>query len=279
MTDKNHSSQAQDDTVETHAAIAQGGLLHHLRISVIATLLLSVLCCGVYPAIVWGLSQAIFHDKANGSLIKDDGGAVIGSRLIGQNFTDAKYFHGRPSAAGSGYDATASGGSNLGPTSAKLLNGTTKPSSAPITPAGAVVDFDGIKLRLFHYCDDNSIAFEPSRGGKAIPMDAFTKEFKGSAGWDEVKLILAFNDTDHPLALKAMQPVPSDTVTASASGLDPHISIENAIAQSQRVAEARRVPRDKVLKLIADCTDGRDLGLFGEVGVNVLMLNRALDKR
>jgi K+-transporting ATPase ATPase C chain len=109
-------------------AVAPDGLWHHLRVSIIATLVLAVICCGIYPLIVWGLSQALFHDKANGSLISDKDGKVIGSRLIGQAFSDAKYFHPRPSAAGNGYDPTSSGGSNLGPTSAKLLFGTTKDS-------------------------------------------------------------------------------------------------------------------------------------------------------
>src|SRR5690349_14930607 len=108
-------------------------LLHHLRVSIIATILLAIVCCGIYPLIVWGLAQAIFPHQANGSLVTRDGkptnneADAVGSALLGQSFSDAKYFHPRPSAAGSGYDPTASGGTNLGPMSAKLLNGTTQP--------------------------------------------------------------------------------------------------------------------------------------------------------
>src|SRR5579859_608026 len=107
-------------------------ILHGLKVSVIATIATGIIVSGFYPAIVWGLSQAIFHNKANGSLIGKDGKPVsddkdaVGSALLGQSFSDAKYFHPRPSGAGNGYDPTSSGGSNLGPTSAKLMFGTTK---------------------------------------------------------------------------------------------------------------------------------------------------------
>src|SRR5258708_114416 len=108
------------------------GIAGQIKVSVIATIVLAVIMSGVYPAIVWSLSQLLFSHQANGSLIGKDGKPVtddkdaIGSALLGQSFSDAKYFHPRPSAAGSGYDATASGGSNLGPTSAKLMYGATK---------------------------------------------------------------------------------------------------------------------------------------------------------
>src|SRR5467141_1050081 len=94
----------------------------HIRGAVISTLVLAVVCCGLYPLIVLGISQAFFRDKANGSLIVDLGGIVHGSKLLGQGFADPKYFHPRSSAAGNGYDATSSGGSNLGPTSKKLAD-------------------------------------------------------------------------------------------------------------------------------------------------------------
>lgn len=109
-----------------------GLILHELRVSIVATIVLAAVVCGIYPTVVWGLAELLFHHQANGSLIGKDGRPVsddsqaIGSALIGQSFSDAKYFHSRPSAAGSGYDPTASGGSNLGPTSAKLMFGTTK---------------------------------------------------------------------------------------------------------------------------------------------------------
>ena len=95
-------------------------LFSEIRGAVLATLVIAVVCCGLYPLIVFGISQALFHDKANGSLIVDKDGAVRGSKLLGQSFTADKYFHPRPSAAGNGYDAANSGGSNLGPTSQKL---------------------------------------------------------------------------------------------------------------------------------------------------------------
>src|SRR4249920_2353419 len=94
--------------------------LSELRSAVMVTLALAVVCCGLYPLVVFGISQALFHDKANGSLIVEKDGTVRGSTLLGQNFTAEKYFHPRPSAAGNGYDAANSSGSNLGPTSQKL---------------------------------------------------------------------------------------------------------------------------------------------------------------
>src|SRR6266581_4288102 len=93
----------------------------HIRGSVVSTLVLAIVCCGLYPLIVFAISQAFFYEKANGSLILDKDGAVRGSKLLAQGFTADKYFHPRPSAAGNGYDATSSGGSNLGPTSQKLV--------------------------------------------------------------------------------------------------------------------------------------------------------------
>ena len=185
----------------------------NIRGAVVSTFVLAVVCCGLYPLIVFGISQALFHDKANGSLIVDRNGTVRGSRLLGQEFADARYFHPRPSAAGNGYDATSSGGSNLGPTSRKLN--------------------DAIKDRIAAYRAENK--------------------------------------------LKETDPVPADAVTASASGLDPHISLQNAEIQTARVAKARGLSEDKVRELVRKNTDGRDLAVFGEPGVNVLELNLALD--
>src|SRR5712672_2890374 len=92
------------------------------RPAVMATLILAVVCCGLYPLVVFGIGQGLFHDKANGSLILDKGGTVRGSKLLGQQFVADKYFHSRPSAAGNGYDASNSGGSNLGPTNKALVS-------------------------------------------------------------------------------------------------------------------------------------------------------------
>src|SRR5215470_12184499 len=189
-------------------------LFSHIRGAVVSTLVLAVVCCGLYPLIVFGIAQAFFHDKANGSLIVDPNGTVRGSKLLGQEFADAKYFHPRPSAAGNGYDATSSGGSNLGPTSQKLN--------------------DAIKERIAAYRAENG--------------------------------------------LSETAPVPADAVTASGSGLDPHISLQNVELQIPRVVKARGMPEEKVRELIRQNTNGRDLGVFGEPGVNVLQLNRALDQ-
>lgn len=178
-----------------------------------ATLVLAVVCCGLYPLVVFGISQAFLREKANGSLIVDKDGTVRGSKLLGQNFSADKYFHPRPSAAGNGYDAANSGGSNLGPTSQKL--------------------HDAIKERI--------------------------KTCRAENG-------LAESDT-----------VPADAVTASGSGLDPHISVLNAQLQTARVAKARGLSEEEVHELIQQNTDDRDLGVLGEPGVNVLRLNLALD--
>ena len=232
------------------------------RLTLIFTVVLGLL----YPAVMTGVSELIFPKQANGSLVTV-GGKVVGSSLIGQTFAKPEYFHPRPSAAGNGYDATQSGGSNLGPTSAKLLHGTTKMDDKK----NEVVDFDGISLRVVHYCVDNDIPYESS-----VPLD----QFKDSHGdLDDVKLIKAFNDDKTPLRFTPKTPIPQDAVTASASGLDPHISPANAETQAGRVAKARGVSADQVNQLIPQFTDRADLGFLGEPRVNVLMLNIALDQK
>jgi potassium-transporting ATPase KdpC subunit len=237
-------------------------ILPGLRIKLFMTVVLGI----GYPLFMTGISQVIFPKQANGSLIKA-GDRVIGSELIGQNFSKPEYFHARPSSAGSGYDATASAGSNLGPTSAKLFRGTTKKDDKN----NEVVDFDGLSLRLVHYCLDNDIAYESS-----VPLDKF-KDASGNL--DDVKLIKAFNDEKAPLMFKPKMPVPADAVTGSASGLDPHISPASAQAQVARVAKARGITVDQATQLVARFTEGPDLGLLGEPRVNVLMLNLALDQQ
>jgi potassium-transporting ATPase KdpC subunit len=233
-----------------------------LRLTLIFTILTGLL----YPAVMTGVSELVFPKQANGSLVTV-GGKVVGSSLIGQNFAKPEYFHPRPSAAGNGYDATASGGSNLGPTSAKLLHGTI----ATDDKKNETVSFDGINLRIVHYCVDNDIPYESS-----VPLD----QFKDSHGdLDDVKLIKAFNDDKAPLVFTAKVPIPQDAVTASASGLDPHISPANAEAQATRVAKARGVSADLVKQLVAQFNEKADLGFLGEPRVNVLMLNIALDQR
>lgn len=196
-------------------------MLQHLRPAAVLLALFVGLLGIAYPVTVTVIAEAAMPGLAGGSLIKKSG-VVIGSSLIGQEFKNDRYFHGRPSATSAAdpvdssktvdapYNAASSSGSNLGPTSKKLIDRVT------------------------------------------ADVEAMKKE--GSS-----------------------LPVPADSVTASASGLDPHISPENAAGQIARVAKARNVPADKVRDIVVSRTEGRTLGLFGEPRVNVLALNLALD--
>jgi len=185
-------------------------ILPGLRIKLLFTVLLGV----VYPLAVTGICQVFFPHQANGSLVPSKAG-FLGSELIGQNFSKPEYFQPRPSAAGNdGYDATASGGSNYGPTSQKLV--------------------DRVKASVDKFRKDNP-------------------DYQG--------------------------PIPADLVTASASGLDPHISPDSALAQAARVAKARGASLEQVSELIAQHTERPDLGLLGEPRVNVLAVNLALDRQ
>jgi K+-transporting ATPase ATPase C chain len=238
-----------------------------LKPAFLMMLVMTFLTGFIYPAVVTALAQVMFRDQANGSLIVSNG-QVIGSRLIGQNFSKAEYFHPRPSAAGaSGYDPTATSGTNLGPTSTKLLNGTIKKDEK----GREVVDFDGIKDRIVHYCVDNEIPYESS-----VSLERFKD---AHSDIDDLKLIKAFNDEKSPLVFKATRSIPADAITASSSGLDPHITVENANVQAARVARARATSVDEVQRLVAEHTEGRGLGFLGEPHVNVLQLNLALDAR
>jgi potassium-transporting ATPase KdpC subunit len=239
-----------------------GQILPGLRINIFATILFGV----VYPLAITGMCQVLFPRQANGSLVTA-ADKVIGSEIIGQNFTKPEYFHPRPSTAGNGYDATASGGSNLGPTSAKLVRGTTKMDDKK----NEVVDFDGLNLRIVHYSIENDIPYESS-----APLDRFRD---ANGGLDDVKLIKAFNDDKAPLVFTPKAPIPADAVTASASGLDPHISPDSALAQAPRVAKARGISVEQASQLVAQLTEGPALGILGDPRINVLMLNLALDQQ
>jgi potassium-transporting ATPase KdpC subunit len=230
------------------------------------TLAFTVLTGLLYPVVMTGISELIFPRQANGSLVTVNG-KVVGSSLIGQSFTKSEYFHLRPSAAGNGYDATSSGGTNLGPTSAKLLHGTIKTDDK----GKDVVDFDGIDDRIVHYCVENNIPYQSSS-----PLEMF-EDSHGEL--DDVKLIKAFNDEKTPLRFTPKVPIPSEAVTASSSGLDPQISPANAETQAARVAKARGVSTSQVKGLILQFTQRPDWGFLGESRVNVLMLNIALDQR
>lgn len=180
-----------------------------LRPALVFIVAFTLLTGVIYPLSITGLARVLYPDQANGSLVIRDG-KVVGSSLVGQSFASDRYFHGRPSAAGnSGYDASASSGSNLGPLSAKLV---------------ARVRGDADKLR--------------AEGATVIP---------------------------------------ADSVTTSASGLDPDISPAFAMVQAARIAKARGVAAERVEALVAEHTQGADLGMFGEPRVNVLHLNIALD--
>lgn len=250
--------------------------------SILATLLFGIVLCILYPLLVWGVGKSLFPYQANGSLIEDSNHQIVGSEWIGQNFTSAKYFQPRPSAAGLGYDATSSGGSNLGPTSKKLLDGTTKSTAlpakvpgGPLQPGPDVEDYDGIKIRVLSYCEANNIPYQLIQGGKEIDPKAFKTE-KGDD--DVVKLITAFNDDTNPLTVKSGILIPGDAVTASASGLDPHISPKNAELQAARVASERKISIETVKAEIEKATLHPTFGILGEPVVNVLKLNIALDK-
>jgi K+-transporting ATPase ATPase C chain len=185
-----------------------------LKQSLIVTAVMVLLLCAVYPWLVWGVGGVLFPHKAEGSLIRSADGAIVGSALLAQGFASPRYFHPRPSAAGAGWDAASSGGSNLGQTSRKLM--------------------DSVKARVERYRAVNGLA-----AGALVPADA---------------------------------------VTASGSGLDPEISLQNALLQAPRVARERGLPAEQVEALVRRHLRGRTLGFLGEEGVNVLALNLSLDE-
>ena len=178
-----------------------------LRPAIVMTILFAALLGLAYPLAITGIGQAVFPDQANGSLVRDKAGRVIGSAIVGQAFTSERYFQTRPSAAGKGYDGLASSGSNLGPTAQALAD--------------------------------------------RVKGDVAVRRQEGIVG-----------------------PLPADLVTASGSGLDPHLSPDAAIAQVPRVARVRALPPERVLALVRERTES---SLLGEPHVNVLALNRALD--
>ena len=190
-----------------------------LRPATLSVLALTLLTGVAFPLLLFVVARPIFPRRAQGSLIKR-GGIVIGSELIGQESTRSEYFQSRPSAAGNGYDGTASGGTNLGPNNPKLVSGS--------------AEFPGIRQLVEEYRQRNSLA-----SNVAIPIDA---------------------------------------VTRSGSGLDPHISLANALLQVPRVARARGLSKEVVRRLVTDYLEGRQFGFLGSPRVRALELNLALDK-
>jgi K+-transporting ATPase ATPase C chain len=184
-------------------------------IAIRATIVTLVLTGLIYPFVITGLAQLLFPWRANGSLVTDEKGQVVGSELIAQGFINPAYFQPRPSAAGEkGYDATSSGGSNLGPTSKKLQ--------------------DRVN--------------------------------------EDIKRLKAENP-------EATGAIPAQLVTASASGLDPHVSPEAMLWQVPRVAKARGISAERVKAVVESSVEGRTFGILGEPRVNVLLVNLALDRQ
>lgn len=185
--------------------------MKEFKTALLLVVVFTIICGGIYPAVVTGIAQSLFPRQANGSLLVDQNNREIGSRLIGQHFSAPQYFWPRPSVtANFGYNPAASGGSNSGPTN----------------PAYLQTVADRVKVLR-----DSGI--------------------KGT--------------------------IPADLVQASASGLDPHLTLESARVQIPRVAKARGMSEDEVVRLVAGQTEGRQFGLLGEPRVNVLELNLRLD--
>ena len=187
-------------------------MLNHIRPAVVMIALFTGVLGVAYPFAVTGVAQTVFSEQADGSLVRDKAGKVVGSALVGQTFAEPVYLHPRPSAAGDGYDAAASSGSNLGPLNPDLI-------------ARVKTDADALRAET----------------GAAV--------------------------------------IPADAVTASASGLDPHISPAYAELQIARIASARGVGEAQVREVIEQHVEGRTFGVLGQPRVNVLLTNMALDAR
>ncbi|MBD3820427.1 MULTISPECIES: potassium-transporting ATPase subunit KdpC [Brevundimonas] len=187
-------------------------MLNHIRPAVVMIALFTGVLGVAYPFAVTGVAQTVFSEQADGSLVRDKAGKVVGSALVGQTFAEPVYLHPRPSAAGDGYDASSSSGANLGPLNPDLI-------------ARVKTDADALRAET----------------GAAV--------------------------------------IPADAVTASASGLDPHISPAYARLQAARIAQARGVAVQEVSKVIEQHVEGRTFGVLGQPRVNVLLTNMALDAR
>ncbi len=284
-----------------------GWLRQHLA-ALRALLVLTLILGAAYPLLVTGIAQTVFNNGADGSLLRKDG-RDVGSALIGQNFTDrngapiGKYFQSRPSAAGDGYDPLASAASNLGPEDvldvlpvpgAKGAGGNPDTGKQSLLTqvcarSKAVGRLEGVSGAR-PYCTPDGVgavlkvfpaAGAPTRvvsANQACPATPFTAAYRG------VRVECARPGEDLsagrtvPVRGSASAVVPADAVTASGSGLDPHISLAYAELQAPRVARERGLGVAKVRELIREHTAGRTLGFMGEPAVNVLELNLALDR-
>jgi K+-transporting ATPase ATPase C chain len=261
--------------------------------ALLALLALTVVTGVLYPLAVTGIAQVLFHGRAAGSMAVRNGTAT-GSSLIGQSFTDAggrplrQYFQSRPSAAGKGYDPTATSASNLGPED--VLDGGTRGRRSLLTQVcsrgRAVAELEGVPAAR-PYCTPDGVGAvlkvfrdHAVSANQACPSVPFIQVYQGmpvscarpGEDYSAGRTVPVRGDAPaHPA-------VPPDAVTASGSGLDPDISVAYAELQAPRVARARGMPLARVERLIKEHTRGRSLGFMGEPAVNVLLLNLALDR-
>ncbi|MEU6998113.1 potassium-transporting ATPase subunit C [Nonomuraea sp. NPDC046570] len=262
-----------------------------------AVAVLTLILGGLYPLVVTGVAQALFNDNANGSLVAKDG-KDVGSALVGQNFTDKdgnalrKYFQSRPSAAGDGYDMMSTAASNLGPEDVLDVlpvpgkdEGRRSLLTQVCARSNAVGELEGVSGAR-PYCTGDGVgavlkvfadrAVSVNQACPAVPFTATYQGLKvecGKPGEDYAagRTVPVRGDVREVA-------VPADAVTASGSGLDPHISLAYAELQAPRVAKERGLGVERVRGLVAENTTGRALGFMGEPAVNVLRLNLALDK-
>ncbi len=211
MSEKSESATGSQGSLPNPPPLA--GLGRQVWPAILSVLVLTLMTGAGFPLVLASFARPLFPYQSEGSLISGPDG-VIGSELLAQSISQPGYFHPRPSAAGDGYDATASGGTNLGPSNPKLR--------------------EDVRQRVANYRRQNDLSAETM--------------------------------------------VPIDAVTCSGSGLDPHISLTNALLQAPRIARVRRLSEDHIQQLIAEHTQERQLGFLGDVRVSVLPLNLALDR-
>jgi potassium-transporting ATPase KdpC subunit len=249
----------------------------HLLASIVMLVGLTVVLGFGYPLLVTGISALLFSHQAQGSLIYRHG-QLVGSALLGQSFTDSKgnplpqWFQPRPSAAGTGYVGTSSGASNLGPSNPLLIG---------FVPGVNAVGLDGRPSAVNPFAtkaDPSCVPVDPAGTPVTSPSagERYARTRSGSYVCDPNTVparAIAYRQFN---GMPAGVAVPVDAVTASGSGLDPDISVQNALDQAPRVARTRHLPASELVALVHRYTDGRELGFLGEPTVNVLELNLAV---